>query len=1144
MGLICVFGAHGNLLDNPGFEGPVSTNAADDQSNWYTEQPDSTQASNWQQHSGSQALLVRGTWGGTPASGGFEQKVSVVAGSEYGLNFYYYWDNGFTSLQHDVVIEWLDDSDQVLESLRHEMDIGDPGVGWAFGGWHKFTDFALKAPAGSVRAEIRFEWSGISTYGTFYVDDVDFSDSVVVCYDEDFSVTGAGDYAFDFDYAWLSDFSATASQLELIWSGETGELGKETYSINQVGNAGILHSSGCYFLFAPAGATTLQVRVISLNLNDASNLLVSNTVLTEVSSNCRELKNNSFERPFNGSSLGNWVVAGTCERGTRVVLHGDAALQFSSSVGSVRQVVGVVEGNTYELVFQHVRDAGPMNRTNRVQVLWLTALEGGAVISNDDSDIGCPAEGSDWQRVMLGGLTAPAGAVAAEIFMESSASAGSAAYFVDDMFFREPANFFHRSTTNILDLAGNPFMIRGLALSGWFFPEAYMFGIDQGNGGHINSYTQIRNRFEEILGSEEQSELFWDAYTTNFLTEADVALVASKGVNTVRLPFNFRELSPENNEGAYRMKGFEQLDRVIEWCKNQGVYVILDMHSCPGGNAPVNSGDSEYVYYNSDWGKEAMKACLWRFDDDYNDMTGRTPESNVERTAAIWRFIAERYRNETQILGYELINEPFLDGSDDQVGPTYHINSTNFAGQVIRDAFVKVSDALREVDDRHLFFVEGDMFAEWCDNLMPRWDDNMAVAFHRYWKTNATDCLNDYIELRDTEQVPLWLSESGENSNPWCRELWELLEEHNIGYTWWTWKRMGGTYGGFIGELPSSFEYCIDNLWNAAVDDRLFEAGLFDTAAALNTEQCEEQSGYFAALFEPWFSTETRPFRSHVIPGLIHFVDYDVGNWSNAYYDTEYKSDSFWNPTDYNEGKVYRNDGVDIFTSSEGCGYVVEYVADNEWLKYTLDLKHPGIFDINVRVASDVDTAQLQLLLDGAPITPILDVPDSGGWSVYTDLNATTEIALSAGTHVLECRFPKGGVNISSVEFQLSESGYVDYDADDMDDHWEIACGGDLLPADDRDHDLMSNVQEYYADTDPTNGASRLCVDVSVNGSDLIVMVPISSTQRVYSVEYKMKLSDSQWIDLVSNRIGSGDGLTLMQTNSLNGYFRVKAGTP
>ena len=80
--------------------------------------------------------------------------------------------------------------------------------------------------------------------------------------------------------------------------------------------------------------------------------------------------------------------------------------------------------------------------------------------------------------------------------------------------------------------------------------------------------------------------------------------------------------------------GYELLDRVVGWCKREGLYVVLDMHAAPGGQTGDNIDDS--------WGYPFLF---------------ESPESQ-ELTVKIWQKIAARYKNEPAVIGYDLLNEP------------------------------------------------------------------------------------------------------------------------------------------------------------------------------------------------------------------------------------------------------------------------------------------------------------------------------------------------------------------------------------------------------------------------------------------------------------------------------------------------------
>ena len=101
-----------------------------------------------------------------------------------------------------------------------------------------------------------------------------------------------------------------------------------------------------------------------------------------------------------------------------------------------------------------------------------------------------------------------------------------------------------------------------------------MFGIlkDYAKWKYLNTHTEIRNRFERLLGSEAASERFWNVYRSRFMTEADIAMFRNEfGVNMVRFPFNYRDLSPEKQPGAYRKEGFAGMDKVIRWCASNDI---------------------------------------------------------------------------------------------------------------------------------------------------------------------------------------------------------------------------------------------------------------------------------------------------------------------------------------------------------------------------------------------------------------------------------------------------------------------------------------------------------------------------------------------------------------------------------------------
>ena len=69
----------------------------------------------------------------------------------------------------------------------------------------------------------------------------------------------------------------------------------------------------------------------------------------------------------------------------------------------------------------------------------------------------------------------------------------------------------------------------------------------------------------------------------------------------------------------------------------------------------------------------------------------------------------------------------------------------------------------------------------------------MVYAFHKYWNETDQGTIQYLLNMRNDHNTPLWLGETGENSNPWYYETRQLAEQHEIGWNWWTHKKLETT---------------------------------------------------------------------------------------------------------------------------------------------------------------------------------------------------------------------------------------------------------------------------------------------------------------------------------------------------------------
>lgn len=546
--------------------------------------------------------------------------------------------------------------------------------------------------------------------------------------------------------------------------------------------------------------------------------------------------------------------------------------------------------------------------------------------------------------------------------------------------------FFTTDGTQILGPSGDPVLLRGFGLGGWLMPEGYMLHIPG-----FGSPTSIRTQIEALIG-KAGTDAFFEMYRANYVEEKDIAAIASWGVNHVRLPFHYAILYNPETE-AFREDGFTLLDTFLDWCRTHGLYVILDMHAAPGGQNDGNISDSDGT------------ARLW---------IGPTAAANQDRIVAIWTEIARRYADEPLIIGYDLLNEPVLpDG---------------VPGSALRALYERLTEAIRAVDPNHILFIEGNWYATDFSALVPPFDDNMVYAFHKYWNGTDRQTIQYLLDLREQYQVPLWLGETGENSNDWFYEVVQMVEDEGIGWNWWTHKKIATVTSPRSAPMTPDYRRVLD-YWNGtAAKPRAAEAeaALLGQAAMLDLDSCDTRPGVLAALLDPAFHTTAVPFRDHTLPGAIDAVDYDLGGQGVAYSDRDYKNES-GSPGIANTGGAYRNDGVDIEPSSDaqGAAYNVGWIASREWLTYTAEVTEAGRYDVQFRVASLEGGGAIDLLVNGERVAENILVPRTGGWQNWRIVSAH-DVPLPAGTVEIRLVFGPGDFNLNRMTFERVAGTHLD----------------------------------------------------------------------------------------------------------------------
>ena len=183
----------------------------------------------------------------------------------------------------------------------------------------------------------------------------------------------------------------------------------------------------------------------------------------------------------------------------------------------------------------------------------------------------------------------------------------------------------------------------------------------------------------------------------------------------------------------------------------------------------------------------------------------------------IWRKIADRYKNEPVILGYELFNEP--------IAP-YFPNMEELNGN----------------------------FKPFKDS---KFDDKIMYTCHRYGGDPTKEAIQSIIDFRDKVNLPMYMGEIGHNTDEWQAAFCQTMRDNNIGYTFWPYKKMDGS--SFVGITPpenwANIVYFSEaprtsykEIRDARPDQVMARKAMMDFIEACKLKNCVVQEGYIQSL--------------------------------------------------------------------------------------------------------------------------------------------------------------------------------------------------------------------------------------------------------------------------------------------------------
>lgn len=360
---------------------------------------------------------------------------------------------------------------------------------------------------------------------------------------------------------------------------------------------------------------------------------------------------------------------------------------------------------------------------------------------------------------------------------------------------------------------GNIVTLHGTNIGGWQVMEQWMCPTNAGD-----QKTAIET-LTERFGKEKAEELI-KTYEQSWIQEQDLDNIKALNFNVVRLPISCYNLLDDN--GKLQTDTLEMLDWFVKVCEERNIYVILDLHAAPGSqNGRDHSGDKS--------GSKLYK------DENYQNLT-----------VSLWEQLAEHYKGNATIAGYDLLNE--AEGDEQERWPW---------GKVQLPFFDRLYKAIRAIDPDHIII----MNAVWEPTNIPDpseygWD-NVMYEYHYYCWDGTDDSVkqNSFTDAKvknDAQaghEVPVLIGEFTlfDQLSSWEHAL-SVYEDNGWSWTTWTYKTVDmGNWG--IYNSKSSITPKV-NIYNDSAETIADKWSKVDTVTYFN------KNTYFADLLKVFADKE------------------------------------------------------------------------------------------------------------------------------------------------------------------------------------------------------------------------------------------------------------------------------------------------
>jgi len=333
-------------------------------------------------------------------------------------------------------------------------------------------------------------------------------------------------------------------------------------------------------------------------------------------------------------------------------------------------------------------------------------------------------------------------------------------------------DFLKAQGTELKNEKGETVYLKGINIGNYFVQEFWMGPCKYTD--NVTCQKELEEKLVERFGQEKTDKLI-NTFQDNFFTEKDFDYIKELGFNSIRLPFWYGTFA--DAEGNWKKDAFKRVDWFVNEAGKRGLYVILDMHGAFGSQ---NGSDHSGID-----GRDAKKTASEFF-------FGDNAEKNQKLYYEMWEKIAEHYKGNPVVAGYDLLNEPYC---------TYRYNSglsDDELHKLVWDIYDVAYDRIRKIDKDHVVIME----ATWDSWDLPNPKDydwtNVMYEYHNYEYSNYDNENNAQIQSMKRKinnvnighyDVPNYMGEFNyfNNMDAWVEGL-KLLDEEGFNWSIWSYK--------------------------------------------------------------------------------------------------------------------------------------------------------------------------------------------------------------------------------------------------------------------------------------------------------------------------------------------------------------------